>query len=277
MTIEQMIQKKREMGLSYGKIAELSGLPLGTVQKALGGITKVPRQATLLALEKAFYPAYDYQRAADRTSCKNTMMVKEAVAAYQYQNKRQGEYTLEDYYALPDERRAELIDGVIYDMSSPTLVHQDIAGSVAFQLKEQIHRRGGNCKVRFAPVDVQLDCDDKTMVQPDVLILCDRDKERRWGILGAPDFVLEVVLDSTKKKDYFIKMAKYMNAGVKEYWIINPFSKELTTYDFTGEEGPRVYSLSGKQGLALYHGEIMIDLDEVAAEILEYPDQENLY
>lgn len=62
--------------------------------------------------------------------------------------------------------------------------------------------------MRFAPVDVQLDCDDKTMVQPDVLILCDRDKERRWGILGAPDFVLEVVLDSTKKKDYFIKMVQ---------------------------------------------------------------------
>ena len=93
----------------------------------------------------------------------------------EYQKKSR-ECTLEDYYQLPDERRAELIDGVIYDMSAPTIIHQKISLEISVRFHAFISQKKGACMVFSAPVDVQLDCDEKTMVQPDVLVVCDREK-----------------------------------------------------------------------------------------------------
>ena len=78
----------------------------------------------------------------------------------------------------------------------------------------------------IAPMDVQLDCDEKTMVEPDVLIVCDRDKIVNRCVYGAPDFIIEILSNSTKKKDSVIKLNKYLNAGVREYWMIDPTKKE---------------------------------------------------
>ena len=111
MTVSEMRKRKKELGYTNEKVSELSGVPLGTVQKIFAGVTDSPRYDTLQALEKVFVKEWN--------------MLRESVTAYQV--KRQGEYTLEDYYALPDERRVELIDGVIYDMSSPTSTHQMLA------------------------------------------------------------------------------------------------------------------------------------------------------
>jgi len=106
VTIEEMRERKRELGYSYEKIAELADLPVGTVQKVLGGFTKSPRYSTLKALEEVFME-------------KPAQVIREPQVAY-LAEKKQGEFTVEDYDALPDERRVELIDGVIYDMSSPS-------------------------------------------------------------------------------------------------------------------------------------------------------------
>ena len=83
-----------------------------------------------------------------------------------------------------------------------------------------------------APMDVQLDCDDKTMVQPDVMVVCDRDKITRKCIYGAPDLAVEILSDSTKKKDMYVKLGKYMEAGVREYWLVDPKGKKVIVYDF---------------------------------------------
>ena len=80
------------------------------------------------------------------------------------------ESAVEDYYALPEDTRAELIDGVLYDMASPSVRHQDIAMQVSFQMVDYVNKKGGKCKVLQGPVDVQLDRDDKTMVVPDIMI-----------------------------------------------------------------------------------------------------------
>lgn len=193
-------------------------------------------------------------------------------AQYKYKNppeKKQGEYTLEDYYALPDERRVELIDGVIYDMSAPTLLHQLIGGEVYTAIRKYIDEKGGNCLPFYAPVDVRLDCDDKTMVQPDVLILCDDAKKTKRYIMGAPDFCLEVISESTRRKDYIKKLQKYTDAGVKEYWIIDPFQKILLVHHWKDDYAPHMYPLQGKVGLALYDDELLIDLDTIADLIVD--------
>ena len=152
--------------------------------------------------------------------------VAEAVT-YLAEKKKQGEYTISDYYAIPEDVRAELIDGVIYDMAPPLSVHQLLSAKIHGYLARYIEKKGGSCIPFFAPIGVQLDKDDKTIVEPDILIVCDRNQITRRGIYGAPDFVIEILSESTKKKDSYLKLMKYQNAGVREYWLVDPEKKKF--------------------------------------------------
>ncbi|MEE0884568.1 MAG: Uma2 family endonuclease [Faecalimonas sp.] len=191
-------------------------------------------------------------------------MLKEEVA---YGVKRQGEYTLEDYYAIPDERRVELIDGVIYDMAAPTYTHQDLVLEIVYWLKDYVKKNKGKCKVYASPIDVQLDCDDKTMVQPDVIVVCDRDKIINRCLYGAPDFVVEVLSPSSAKRDTAIKLRKYKEARVREYWMIDPDKKKVIVYDWTKSEIPKVYGFDSKVPVGIFNGECEIDFVEIYEEI----------
>ena len=141
MTIQEMRDKKKEMGYTYAQIADLSGVPLGTVQKIFSGETESPRYDTILALEQLF---------------RDSTVVREG-SSYKSGSRyeRNGSYTLDDYYALPDEQRVELIDGYFFDMYSPTFGHQSIGGGPDCQLYngarrklQTVHRTGG-CTVRL--------------------------------------------------------------------------------------------------------------------------------
>ncbi len=256
MTVQEMMEQKRLLGYSYGKVAELSGLPIGTVQKVLGGITKSPRHETLEALEKAFPAAAEKERVQQN-------MVREAAFAYG-RERRQGMYTLRDYYAQPADRRVELIDGVFYDMAAPSILHQMIGGEIYNTLREYIRRNKGECVAAFAPLDVQLDRDNRTMVQPDVLVVCDRKKLQNGLIYGAPDFVVEIVSKSTRKKDGIQKLAKYANADVREYWVVDPDRRAVVVYDLEHDELPRVYGFAHVVPVAIFHGDCVVDFTEIA-------------
>lgn len=251
MTIQEMKEKKRERGYTYVQMAELSGVPLGTIQKIFSGETESPRYDTLQALERLFteIPA-----------------VQEGTF---YQADRNGSYTLDDYYALPEDQRVELIDGYFYEMLAPTFGHQTIGGEIYRQVANYIMDKGGSCRPFIAPVDVQLDCDERTMVQPDVGIVCDPDKIKRFGIYGAPDFLVEVISPSTKKKDYTKKLAKYMEAGVREYWILDPYQKRLLVYFFEGDVFPAIYGLDQPVPVGIYNGDLVIDFSNIAKWIEE--------
>ena len=251
MTIEEMRQRKKELGYTNEQIAELSGVPLGTVQKIFAGVTDTPRYATIMSLSKVFQ--------------KESSMVKEP--AVQYHAKKQGEYTLDDYYSLPDERRVELIDGVIYDMSSPTNIHQLLAVQIWKTIESYIREKKGNCIPFVAPADVQLDCDDKTMVQPDVFVVCDRSKIIKRCTYGAPDLIVEILSPSTRKKDISIKLKKYIGAGVAEYWIVDPDKKTVVVYDFAHDELPAIYGFDAKVPVGLFDGECEVDFAEIYAYI----------
>lgn len=192
-------------------------------------------------------------------------MVKEEAIAYGV--KQQGEYTLEDYYAIPDETRVELIDGVIYDMSAPTFAHQQIGFLICLQLHNHISKKKGTCIPGVAPIDVQLDCDDKTMVQPDVIVVCDRDKIINRCVYGAPDFVVEILSPSTAKKDSLLKLRKYKEAGVREYWMVDPDKKKVVGYDWNRSEIPMVYGFEAKVPVGIFGGECEIDFEQIYKEI----------
>ena len=192
-------------------------------------------------------------------------MVKEEAVAYG--KKQQGEYTLEDYYAIPDEIRVELIDGVIYDMSAPSSIHQDLVLELAVFLKKHIKDKKGKCKTYVSPIDVQLDCDDKTIVQPDVIVVCNRDIIIKRCVYGAPDFVVEILSPSTSKKDSTIKLKKYKAAGVREYWMVDPDKKKVVVFDWSKSEMPTVYGFDAKVPVGIFGGECEIDFAEIYQEI----------
>jgi Uma2 family endonuclease len=131
-------------------------------------------------------------------------------------------------YAMIEER-VQVIDGEVYEMSSPTVNHQSAVGVCHSQL--QIQLKGKTCRPFIAPLDVRLfykeDNSDTTIVQPDVMIVCDKNKIDRGFIKGAPDFVLEVLSESTRRMDMLYKTNIYAKAGVKEYWILDVETKVL--------------------------------------------------
>lgn len=241
MTVEEMKQKKQERGYTYVQIAELSGVPLGTVQKIFNGETESPRYATIMALEKVF---------------EEPMMIRETTAYHI--DKQQGMYTIEDYRALPDDQRVELIDGYFFEMNAPTTRHQLIAGEIYRQIANYIMEQGGGCTPFISPVDVQLNNDEKTMLQPDIVIVCNPDQIITSNIIGAPDFVLEVISPGTKRKDYITKLHKYEDAKVREYWLVDPYQKMVIVYFFEDETYPLIYPINADIPVNIYDGKLVL-------------------
>ena len=125
-------------------------------------------------------------------------------------------------------------------------------------------------------MDVQLDCDDKTMVQPDVMVVCDRDKIINRCLYGAPDFVVEILSPSTSKKDSTIKLKKYKDAGVREYWMVDPDKKKVVVYDWNKSDIPVVYGFDAKVPVGIFDGECEIDFAEIYEEIAFLYEKEEI-
>jgi len=147
--------------------------------------------------------------------------------------KPDGRYTLSDWRSCPSDERWELIDGIAYGMSpAPRVPHQEKAGDLFGELRTFL--RGKPCKPYMAPLDVFLEeaerDDGGIVVEPDVMVVCDLGKVSNDGIHGAPDFVAEVLSDSTAYKDFGVKKELYERAGVREYWIINPETGAVFQY-----------------------------------------------
>jgi Uma2 family endonuclease len=167
------------------------------------------------------------------------------------------------------EERVEVIDGVVYAMSSPTDVHQDAAGGVYAQLLSQL--RGKRCHPYIAPFDVRLPAKSLnkagrpspfTIVQPDVFILCDPTKNKSVYIDGAPDFIMEVLSNSTRSKDTVEKLNKYAAVGVREYWMLDPVTCVLTiaVLDAFGFYEAEELSATGVVYLRTFEG-LRVDFD----------------
>ena len=171
-------------------------------------------------------------------------------------------YTIEDIYALSDGERAELIDGQIYYMSPPSRKHQKLVNRLSQQITNYIDSKNGSCEVYPAPFAVFLNKDDDTnYVEPDISVICDTSKLNDRGCLGSPDWIIEIVSPSSKYMDYFTKLMKYRNAGVREYWIVDPLKNQITTYYFENEIIEQ-YTFSDKVKVSIYN-DFQINFSEI--------------
>ena len=162
-------------------------------------------------------------------------------------------FTTEDIYALPDGRRAELIDGRIYDMAPPNTIHQRISSALHVAIYQYVKSNHGTCEVFAAPFAVFLNKDNRTYVEPDISVICDKDKIDDMGCNGAPDWVIEIVSPSDSHRDYGIKLFKDRTAGVREYWIVNPVTRTVTVYDFENESGTNQYTFDDAIPVRIYN------------------------
>lgn len=290
MKLSEIRELKKEYGFTNEDLSRMSKVPLSTVQKIMSGEVKSPRYDTLEKLSGALMAVGTEAGWESRTGSSEVHEDNLAYSAddsfaqhkrkailHKMDVKQQGEYTLEDYYAIPSERRAELIDGILYDMAAPSDNHQAAIIEITYQLNAQRKQHGDDCILRMAPCDVQLDKDDKTMVQPDILAFCDKGKRIQRCVYGAPDLVIEVLSESTRQKDLIIKLGKYADAGVREYWIVDILNRDdlkVIVYDFEHGDVMKVYTFDDKVPVCISGGKCFVDFTRVREELdFDLPDE----
>lgn len=264
MDINYLKKRKKELHLTNKQLAEKSGVSLGTVNKIMSGAINSPRYDTMQAIWDVLLERQDgivreqYDQPAD-----SLLKVSEEAFAYHGLAHEQRLFTVDDYYGLPEEQRVELINGVFYDMGAPTVRHQSLIAEIAFVLQSYIRSHKGKCRVLFSPVDVWLDQDEYTMVQPDLLVLCDEKKSNGKRINGAPDWVMEVTSPSTQYRDFLLKLNKYMNAGVREYWIVDTKHDRVLVYNnFDGDLKVESYTFADSVPVGIYP-DLLVDFSEL--------------
>ena len=171
-------------------------------------------------------------------------------------------YTYKDYMLYDENERLEIIDGTIYNMSpAPSRIHQKIIMELSAEIRNYIKANNGSCEVYPAPFDVILkndaeiieDC--KNIIQPDISVICDKNKLTDKGCTGSPDMIVEVVSPYNPNNDFIRKLNLYDKYKVKEYWIVNPTKKNIFVYKLDEKESygmPDIYTFEDKVKVGIY-------------------------
>lgn len=196
-------------------------------------------------------------------------MLTEGTSALKQPDKENGAWTYADYkdWALAPGERFEVIHGFAYAMSAPNERHQLVLGELCRQIANYLV--GKNCKVFPAPYDVRLfykeNGSDDTVVQPDIAVLCGNEKRGAEGCRGAPDFIAEILSPSNTAIEMERKFSLYREAGVREYWVLDPENNILRTYQFKdGAVLSGLYTARETAAPAIFD-DLTVDLESVFA------------
>lgn len=238
MDINDLRKLKNDSGMTNAEIAELSNIPLEVVNKIFSGEIENPKYMNLLVMEQVMVRKkkmpYYYDEGLEQPC-----LIREEAVAYNF-NARS--YTMRDLEKLCIGVRVELINGKLYHMTTPKRIHQFLVAKLLIKMGNHIERKHGGCHIYPAPFGVRLFADDMTWVEPDILVVCKRDKLTERGCDGAPDLVVEIVSPSNATHDYFTKLRLYQQAGVREYWIVNPEEEKVTLVNFEDADKSGLYT-----------------------------------
>ncbi|MCL2064187.1 MAG: Uma2 family endonuclease [Candidatus Cloacimonetes bacterium] len=173
------------------------------------------------------------------------------------------QYTIDDYISWDDEVRYELINGVAYALSSPNHKHQRITRRLSTVLDTFL--KGKPCELFFAPSDVKLD--EHTVIQPDLFVVCDKTKLDGQFTNGAPDFVIEILSPETARKDLLVKHNKYLEAKVREYWIIDPEGETIDVFHLDNENFVNTEHKRKEKVAVKVLFDCVIDMSEIFVEL----------
>lgn len=158
---------------------------------------------------------------------------------------RKERYTFADCLTWSENERIEIIDGEAVMMAPPSSIHQEISVAITSQLYNFLE--GKKCKVYPAPFGVRLferdgetPEDVDTMVEPDISVVCDKNKIDKHGCKGAPDLVVEILSPSSLRHDRLVKLGLYQRAGVREYWIVDPEYKSVQVFTLDSNGSLRI-------------------------------------
>jgi Uma2 family endonuclease len=167
-------------------------------------------------------------------------------------------FTVEDYYETPEGYPVELIRGQFYICESPSTRHQAIVVEMCSEIRNYIRRKGGSCRVFAGPFDVELPVAKATVVVPDITVVCDRTLLTPKGCKGTPDWIIEIWSPATRGKDKKEKLAVYDEAGVREYWMVDPECNKVYVYrraeqkDQTHFAEPEIYDFDADIRAGIY-------------------------
>lgn len=184
--------------------------------------------------------------------------VRENAARYEYDRKTVSYEEFMEIYEK-SEARMEFLNGEIYILSSPDIFHQELLGNLLVIFKDYF--KGKKCRPYMAPFDVHFrkkDIKDPDVLQPDLIVLCDLENNmnEKGRYMGTPTLTLEILSSGTRSKDMVFKLNTFMTSGVSEFWIVDPDSRRITIYSFTGLQVDRmeVYRESETAVSAVFEG-----------------------
>ena len=233
MRIDEIKIMKEHFEITDEAFSKLSGVPADTINDILTGKLP-PTDKELALLSEVFETGYP---------------------------KGDGLLTLKDLHSVPDDIRCEFIDGKIYYMTVPGTDHQLISSAIFRAFDLYIFEMKKDWVPFSALIEVRLSNKGISSVQPDVFVVCDRDRINREYIDGAPDFIAEILSPSTKRTDRVIKRDLYMAAGVKEYWIVDPENRTVEVH-LSGNILSKEYSFDERIPVHITGGELEISITD---------------
>lgn len=285
--------RKKALSLTTAEVAYLADLPVSTVSKIMTGETKHPTTITIEKIDMALRKEESKKRLEHYLLAMKDFLLEhqeEKFNAEVFEKSYRKEHNLEDkpiteadslsepypiwgnvalkkelstsikdFFRLSVENRwIELVNGNIIVNEAPGMAHQMIVKSINKQIERFIDDNKGTCQVFDVGINVQLSKDEDTILIPDILVICDKNKIKDFGILGAPDWVIEVVSPSTRHYDYKKKTYKYLSEGVRELWLVDIEKKIVVTYVEGEYMLSHLYRFGDEIPVAIYDGKLEI-------------------
>ena len=297
MDIKDLKERKKALKLTTAQLAYLADLPVGTVSKIMTGETKNPSYATIEKIDRILlheemlqrlehyknsllnyireHPEEtvdqlvferNYKKEHELNDTPIPFSIKGANSSVNFGNlaiRRTDRITLTIYKEIGEDRQLELIDGHIIVNEAPGVSHQLMVQGLAGIIEEYIKKNNGKCRVFSAGVNVMPDEEMNTSVIPDLVVLCNDDILKEDGIIGAPDWIIEVASKSTRQRDYNTKMHKYMCAGVREYWVVDPLKEKVSVFIQGEPMMVYVYVFSDEIPVSVYNNELKICVGKI--------------